>query len=167
MTGAAVVVRGQDAVPIQTGNALWAALCAAAIACSQAAKLLYPEIVRARVEEIVRFDAGALSKALAPTGGIELRRPVLAGVGAIGCALVYALICVGAGGAILLLDPDKVSDSNLMRYVLFDERHLGQVKSTRPSASFSRRLDLSWNATTRCCPIFWTLTRANESDSNF
>ncbi len=43
---------------------------------------------------------------------LVLRRPALAGVGAVGCAVVYALIAVGASGSLLLLDPDIVNDSN-------------------------------------------------------
>jgi len=57
-----------------------------------------------------------------------LTRPVLAGVGAVGCALVYAMIATGATGQLLLLDRDVVKDSNLMRYVLFDTRHLHRPK---------------------------------------
>jgi molybdopterin/thiamine biosynthesis adenylyltransferase len=55
-------------------------------------------------------------------------RPDRVGVGAVGCALLYALIAAGASGTLLLLDPDTVRDSNLMRYILFDARHLDKTK---------------------------------------
>lgn len=125
--GAAVVVV-DGAVTIERADAIFAALAAAALACAQIAKRLYPEIVKADLEPIVRFGAGPLGGPLDPLAKIVLKRPVIAGVGAVGCALLYALIAAGASGTVLLLDPDIVKDSNLMRYVLFDERHLEKTK---------------------------------------
>ncbi|HUB73946.1 MAG TPA: ThiF family adenylyltransferase [Solirubrobacteraceae bacterium] len=125
-SGAAVVL-ADGAARIDDGEAVHAALVAAPLACAQIIARLYPEILRARVESLVRLDSG-------PFGGLldaeapRLERPFLAGVGAVGSAFIFAAIVVGATGRILLLDPDKVKDSNLMRYVLFDNRHLDQHK---------------------------------------
>jgi molybdopterin/thiamine biosynthesis adenylyltransferase len=121
-SGAARVSRN-DVQAIGDGEAIMAALTAAALVCAEATKLVCPELGAGAVDDLV-YDHG-------PFGGLldgerlRLDRPVLVGVGAVGCALVYALICLGASGSILMLDPDVVTDSNLMRYILFDRRHLG------------------------------------------
>lgn len=126
LDGAAVV--GERPCPIECPDAVFAALAAAGLGCAQAAKLLYPEIMRARIDPVVRLDRGPFGGPLDPPGPIVLERPALAGVGAVGCALVYAMIAAGARGRLLLLDRDIVKDSNLMRYILFDTRHLGTSK---------------------------------------
>jgi len=123
---AVVVVDG--AVKIEHGDAIFGSLAAAAVACAQIAKRLYPEIAMGEVEPVVGFGAGPFGGLLDPAAPIVLRRPVIAGVGAVGCALLYALIVANASGSIFLLDPDLVKDSNLMRYVLFDSRHRGKTK---------------------------------------
>jgi molybdopterin/thiamine biosynthesis adenylyltransferase len=125
----ALVLR-DGCAPIASDDALFAALVSAAIACAQIARRLYPEIITGGdVEPVLRVQDGAFGVALdGPTRA--LRRPFIVGVGAVGCAVIYALIAVGARGSLLLLDPDTVTDSNLMRYVLFDTRHLGEQKIT-------------------------------------
>jgi molybdopterin/thiamine biosynthesis adenylyltransferase len=125
--GAATVVT-DGAVAIEQGDALFAALAAAALGCAQAAKRLYPEVLGGRVDDIVRLDLGPLGGPLDRGGSPILERPALVGVGAVGCAVVYALVLIGASGSLLLLDPDIVNDSNLMRYILFDSRHLNAEK---------------------------------------
>lgn len=124
--GAAVVAEGACAV--HEPDAVFAALAAAGLASAQIAKLLYPEILKANMDLLIRLDRGPFGGTLDPAGPVVLTRPVLAGVGAVGCALVYAMIATGATGQLLLLDPDIVKDSNLMRYILFDARHLEQPK---------------------------------------
>jgi molybdopterin/thiamine biosynthesis adenylyltransferase len=124
--GAAVVA--ESPCPIERPDAVFAALAAAGLGCAQTAKLLYPEIIRSCGDPLVRLDRGPFGGPLDPLGPIVLERPALAGVGAVGCAFVYAMIAVGASGRLLLLDRDIVKDSNLMRYILFDTRHLGEAK---------------------------------------
>lgn len=125
--GAAVSARHRVAT-VEQVDAVFAALVAAGLGCAQTAKLLYPEILGALGESEIRFAAGPLGDMLEPVVPIVLERPVFAGVGAVGCAAVYALIVAGATGCVLLLDPDVVKDSNLMRYILFDSRHLDMPK---------------------------------------
>jgi molybdopterin/thiamine biosynthesis adenylyltransferase len=124
-TGA--VVLSDRAAQVENGDGIYGALASAALACAQLVARLYPEIVPATVEPEIRLDRGPFGGQLDQIAG-ELKRPFLAGVGAVGCALIYALVATGATGRILLLDPDTVKDSNLMRYVLFDSRHLNQPK---------------------------------------
>lgn len=127
--GGAAVVRADGFTRIDDGKALNAALVASPLACAQIAARLYPEIISARLESLVRLTDGTFGGPLnAPPP--KLKRPFLAGAGAVGSAFLYAAVVVGASGRILLLDPDKVKDSNLMRYVLFDNRHLDEYKVT-------------------------------------
>ena len=124
--GSAVVASG--VVAVEHADAVFAALLAAGLGCAQTAKLLYPEILGEAEESEVRFPVGPLGDTFEPIGPIVLERPVFAGVGAVGCAAVYALIVADAAGDVLLIDPDIVTDSNLMRYILFDSRHLEMTK---------------------------------------
>lgn len=126
--GAAIVATNRSA-PIEQGDALFAALAAAALGCAQAAKRLYPEVLGGKMDDLVRLDLGPFGGPLDREGAPVLERPALIGVGAVGCALLYALIVIGASGRLLLLDPDIVNDSNLMRYILFDSRHLDTEKT--------------------------------------
>jgi hypothetical protein len=125
--GAALISRGR-VLAIGRGDAVFAALTAAAVACAIAAKQLYPGILGEHSTSDLRLELGPLGGPLNPNRPILLERPVLAGVGAVGCAALYALLVAGATGSLLLLDPDVVNDSNLMRYVLFDSRHVGMAK---------------------------------------
>jgi len=93
--GAAIVVTDGSAT-IEQGDALFAALAAAALGCAQAAKRLYPEVLGGKVDDLVRFDLGPLGGPLDLEGSPTLKRPALVGVGAVGCAVVYALIVIGA-----------------------------------------------------------------------
>lgn len=125
--GAAVVRRGL-AVPIAKPDAAIAAIVAAAIGVAQTSKLLYPTILRGRVDDLVRLEFGPFGGPLDPPGRLIPGRPILAGVGAIGSAFLYALIAAEAHADIILLDPDVIKDRDLVRYVLFDERHLSCAK---------------------------------------
>lgn len=126
--GAAVVGHG-EAIAIEMPDALEAALVAAALGCAETTKHLWPEIFGACEGVEVRFASGPFGGTPEPVRPVVLERPVVAGVGAVGCATIYALIALGATGRVLLLDPDIVSDSNLMRYILFDSRHLKMAKT--------------------------------------
>ena len=126
--GAAIVSHG-DAVAIAHPEALEAALVSAVLACAETTKHLWPEIFGQPDRAVIRFAGGPLGGGLEPARPVVLKRPVVAGVGAVGCAMIYALIVFGATGRVLLLDPDIVGDSNLMRYILFDSRHLKMAKT--------------------------------------
>jgi molybdopterin/thiamine biosynthesis adenylyltransferase len=123
--GAIVIPNGR--APVSAEGGAFAALVAAGIACAQIAGRLYPEVFGTDAPRVVRIEHGAFGGSL-DGATRRLGRPVVAGVGAVGCALVYGLVVTGAAGKLLLLDPDTIKDSNLMRYVLFDSRHLGMSK---------------------------------------
>jgi hypothetical protein len=125
--GAAVAALGKG-VTIDQPTAVFAAMSAAALACTQVTPLVYPGIFDGRPVLRARLEEGPFGGALDPTQPVTLDRPIVAGVGAVGCAFVYALIVAEAKGQVVLLDPDTIGDTNLMRYVLFDDRHLGQEK---------------------------------------
>jgi molybdopterin/thiamine biosynthesis adenylyltransferase len=124
--GEAVLSRSRGTA-IDRADAIAAALSAAALAAGEATKLIYPELGGETIEEFT-FGLGPFGAPLQSGELLRVERPVVAGVGAVGCAFIYALICLGATGSILLLDPDVVDDTNLMRYVLFDSRHDGIAK---------------------------------------
>jgi hypothetical protein len=70
----------------------------------------------------------------------------LAGVGAVGGALLHALwACPHLTGRALIADPDPkgVEDTNLNRYVLFGQAHLGQPKASA-AADVCRESPLQW-----------------------
>jgi molybdopterin/thiamine biosynthesis adenylyltransferase len=137
--GAAVVThRGRQ--HIENPHAPYAAAIGAALACAQISKLLYPEILRAPVESEIRIDRGPLGGKL-DDPQLPLQRSVFAGVGAVGSAAIFALIVTGAAGRIVLIDPDIVSDSNLMRYILFDDRHLRLPKINAAELLANRHLE--------------------------
>src|SRR5205814_1049167 len=71
-TEGAVVVVVDGAAPVESDGAVFAALAAAAIACAQIAKRLYPEIITADVEERLRFGAGPFGGRIDPPGPIVL-----------------------------------------------------------------------------------------------
>jgi hypothetical protein len=119
----AAVVRADGAARVDSDADVYGALVAAGLASAQLSGRLYPEIISARLEAEIRMAHGPFGESLSQEM-IELQRPFLAGVGAVGCATVYALIVTGATGEIVLLDPDRIKDSNLMRYILFDDRHI-------------------------------------------
>jgi molybdopterin/thiamine biosynthesis adenylyltransferase len=125
--GAAVVRRGL-AVPIARPEAAITAIITAAIGVAQASKLLYPTVLKGRVDDLVRLELGPFGGPIDPLSPRIFGRPVLAGVGAIGSAFLFALIAADARGDIVLVDPDGVKDRDLVRYVLFDERHLDNSK---------------------------------------
>lgn len=57
----------------------------------------------------------------------------LAGVGAVGCALIHALwACPGLGGAAVIADSDTegIDTTNLNRCVIFNQKHVGALKAS-------------------------------------
>ncbi len=126
--GAAVVVPGGP-VAVARPDGLEAALVAAALGCAEVTKHMWPEILGTPRAEEIRFTNGPLGGSVEPHTPVVLARPVVAGIGAVGCAAIYALIVLGATGKLLLLDPEIVGDSNLMRYILFDARHMNMTKT--------------------------------------
>ena len=125
--GAAQALRGRAAA-IACAEARLPGMVAAALAAAGAARHLYPALLGAAPGDVCLGSGpsgGPLDLPVTPT----LQRSHLVGVGAGGCAVVYALLCLEARGEIELLDPDAVDDSNLMRYILFDASHVGGTKS--------------------------------------
>jgi hypothetical protein len=80
------------------------------------------------------------------SGDVDFGRTLLAGVGAIGSALVYLLDMMRLQGQLTLLDRDRVELSNLNRSPLFDVSHVlaGDLK-TAVSARFLERHNLELN----------------------
>jgi hypothetical protein len=77
------------------------------------------------------------------SGDVDFGRTLLAGVGAIGSALVYLLDMMRLQGQLTLLDRDRVELSNLNRSPLFDVSHVlaGDLK-TATSARYLERHNL-------------------------
>ncbi len=122
------IIKFGDGAEVDVGEDPFAALTAAAMACAVATSALYPQLMpKVELPAELRLDGGPFG---GPLDGAmrQLERPFIAGVGAVGCALLYALIVADASGTVVLVDPDKVKDSNLMRYVLFDTRDLEIAK---------------------------------------
>lgn len=70
----------------------------------------------------------------------------LAGVGAVGCALLQTLwACPGLGGRAVIADSDQkgVDTTNLNRCVIFDRRHVGLPKATT-AAGLLKDCELLW-----------------------
>lgn len=70
----------------------------------------------------------------------------LAGVGAVGCALLQTLwACPGLGGRAIIADSDQkgVDTTNLNRCVIFDRRHVGLPKATT-AAALLKDCELLW-----------------------
>lgn len=63
---------------------------------------------------------------------IELPRVLIAGVGAVGCAVLHALFPLHVSGSVLLADNDTkgIDDTNLGRYCLFGVQSIGKQKAT-------------------------------------
>lgn len=73
-------------------------------------------------------------------GPIVIRHTTLAGVGAIGCAFLYALATFDVSGEIGLADHDLVSDGNLQRQILFQAEDIGKSKVHQAIARLSHRV---------------------------
>jgi molybdopterin/thiamine biosynthesis adenylyltransferase len=70
----------------------------------------------------------------------------LAGVGAVGCALLQTLwACPGLGGRAVIADSDEkgIDSTNLNRCAIFDRRHVGLPKATT-AAGLLKDCDLQW-----------------------
>lgn len=71
---------------------------------------------------------------------LDLGRTLLAGVGAIGSALVYLMDFMNLSGEMVFLDRDRVDTSNLNRSPLFNVRHaLENREKTQIAASYLTR----------------------------
>lgn len=125
--GAAVVRRGA-VQPIEVDDAPIAALVSAALGIAQASKLLYPTLLAGRVDDVVRLARGPFGALLDSPAPRIPGGTVVAGIGAIGSATLYALLAADAAGSIVITDPDVVRDRDLTRYVLFDNSHLEKRK---------------------------------------
>jgi hypothetical protein len=66
--------------------------------------------------------------ARAPSDAIDLGTVHLAGIGAIGSALVYGLAHLACSGTVVPIDADRVDWTNLQRYVLMSAADVGLIK---------------------------------------
>ena len=122
----AAVIQAGASVPMATDRAM-AGMVAGAVGAAQCAKLLYPAL-GGRVDPLVRVAQGPFGAPLDSATAVIRGRPILVGVGAIGCGVLFALIGAEATGELIVIDRDLVRDRDLMRYILFDDRHLDDGK---------------------------------------
>lgn len=92
------------------------------------------EVGKAALDDSVRISLLDLRPATAKSPNPELTRVTLkdvhlAGVGAIGNGVLWALTRMRCSGELHIIDPEKVSDSNLQRYVMLKASDLGKEKA--------------------------------------
>jgi molybdopterin-synthase adenylyltransferase len=91
---------------------------------------LVADRVRARYDRQLRYF-GDLSDGDVPAAEHQRRlaeaRVVMLGVGGLGSWASYALACCGIG-ELVLVDGDRVEESNFNRQILYRERHIGRPK---------------------------------------
>jgi hypothetical protein len=86
--------------------------------------------------------------------GIAIGRVALAGAGAVGQAAALTLVESGARGHVVVVDPEAVELSNLQRYVLTEDRHVGAQKTKlvaerlRAAGLVTNAVDRRWSAET-------------------
>jgi bacteriocin biosynthesis cyclodehydratase domain-containing protein len=89
-----------------------------------------PARTRARHDRQLRYFSEAGDPAVAPSEyqrRLRDARVVMLGVGGLGSWASYALACCGVG-ELVLVDHDRVEESNFNRQILYRERDVGRVK---------------------------------------
>jgi hypothetical protein len=87
---------------------------------------------------LLNFATGDAAKNGSLDVGLDLTSSSLVGLGAIGNAAVWALARLpGARGAPFMVEPEPVDLSNLQRYVLALQRHVGQTKLNLAHEAFA------------------------------
>jgi bacteriocin biosynthesis cyclodehydratase domain-containing protein len=98
-----------------------------------------PERVRARYDRQLRYF-GDLASGPVPASGYQRRlseaRVAMLGVGGLGSWAAYALACCGVG-ELVLVDGDRVEESNFNRQILYRERDIGRPKVDAAAASLA------------------------------
>jgi hypothetical protein len=125
---------------------------AGAAACLGAANvfrsIFQDQVGKAALDEKVRVSLYDLRPATAKSTNPEMGQLVLndvhlVGAGAVGSGVLWALTRMPCIGSLHVIDPEKVSDSNLQRYVMLDASDLGKEKAPlavtwfRPAKGFS------------------------------
>jgi molybdopterin/thiamine biosynthesis adenylyltransferase len=91
---------------------------------------LTPAAERARFDRQLRYFADLASDSIPAAEyhrRIRTARVALLGVGGLGSWAAYALACCGVG-ELVLVDGDRVEESNFNRQILYRERDVGRVK---------------------------------------
>jgi hypothetical protein len=124
-----VIVRG-DIHPIGLLlGACYAVGAALKAATNNLLQLPSPEILRVDLTEILGDDLPFLY------GSVSFDEAYLAGAGAIGNGLVYALSCFEVSGKLHVADDDSVSGGNLQRCLFFEPEDIGMPKADQLCAA--------------------------------
>lgn len=154
-------LRLSDSRPVGSGSSQ-NPFAAGAVACLAAANV-FRAVLRAylpdarldRELDVSVVDWGAPFGGLVPPPDldgvtIDLSETLLGGVGAIGCATVWALARLpNVRGTLRLIDPEVVELSNLQRYVITDQSSIGKRKVELAAAQLRQShpdLELSMHA---------------------
>jgi molybdopterin/thiamine biosynthesis adenylyltransferase len=108
---------------------------------------LVPPPVRARYDRQLRYFSDQASDGSAPSEyqrRLAEARIVMLGVGGLGSWAAYALACCGVG-ELVLVDGDRVEESNLNRQILYREGDIG-----RPKVEAAREALGAFNSACRC-----------------
>jgi ThiF family len=98
-----------------------AVVAASALAAAEAFRRVVPELAGVRLGD-EPFVWNLLDYRCAPAPTDPTPSPVEAvcfGVGSVGSSLVYALLLAGAAGQLTVVDPDRLSERNRLRYPLW------------------------------------------------
>lgn len=103
---------------------------AACIATSNVFRFVFSDLIPGKsLDDEVAFSPLDESESGALQNQIQIPNVVLVGLGAIGNGFIWSMSKLpDANGEIDVVEPEAVSMSNLQRYVLFEERHVGAAK---------------------------------------
>lgn len=101
---------------------------AACIACSNVFRFVFARQLQLPLDENINFSVFDFARSVvtknSPLPDVVLHDVNLVGVGAIGSACVWTLAKAKTiSGEITLIDHDRIEESNLQRYILFEEKH--------------------------------------------
>jgi hypothetical protein len=105
------------------------ALAGAAVAAGELFRAVFAEFLPADRRNRSSYDLQLLDGLSAPMpSNISLGRICLVGAGAIGQAVIYTLAHAPVQGEIVVIDPERISLSNLQRYILATDDDVGASK---------------------------------------
>ena len=99
-----------------------------------------PARTLARHDRQLRYFSEVGAAAIAPSEyqrRLREARVVMLGVGGLGSWASYALVCCGVG-ELVLVDHDRVEESNFNRQILYRERDIGRVKVEAAAEALAR-----------------------------